>query len=153
VSGLELRLPPALLALLCAGVMLALDHWLAGAELEIPRRGLLAALVFGAGVAIAMLGVFEFRRARTTVDPRFPDRAAALVSGGIYRYTRNPMYLGMLLVLAALAIYLANGAAFTALPLFLIYLTRFQIVAEERAMQALFGEAFSAYRSRVRRWL
>lgn len=153
MSRLELKLPPVLLAVLCAAAMLAADRWLLMAELAVPEHKLLAVTTLAAGVAAALSGVIAFRRARTTVDPRYPEKAGALVSAGIYRYSRNPMYLGMLLALAGLAFYLANGAAFAVLPLFVVYLNRFQIVPEERAMQARFGEDFAAYRGRVRRWL
>jgi protein-S-isoprenylcysteine O-methyltransferase Ste14 len=76
-----------------------------------------------------------------------------MVRSGIYRHTRNPMYLGMLLVLAAWAVWLASPAAFAVLPVFLLYLNRYQIEPEERILAGLFGGEFDAYRRSVRRWL
>jgi protein-S-isoprenylcysteine O-methyltransferase Ste14 len=87
------------------------------------------------------------------VDPRTPAAASSLVVGGIYRVTRNPMYLGFLLVLLALALYLGTLTAFVVLPLFVVYLNEFQIKPEESALRARFGSAFDSYASRVRRWL
>jgi protein-S-isoprenylcysteine O-methyltransferase Ste14 len=75
------------------------------------------------------------------------------VARGIYNYTRNPMYLGMLLVLLALALYRASPWALAGPLLFIVWMNRFQIVPEERALAAKFGASFEAYRQRVRRWL
>ena len=82
-----------------------------------------------------------------------PDRSAALVAGGIYRSSRNPMYLGFLLLLAAWACWLANPLALAGLPAFVLYLNRFQIAPEERALRARFGDAYDGYARAVRRWL
>nr|ART40893.1 L409 [uncultured bacterium] len=76
-----------------------------------------------------------------------------MVISGIYRFSRNPMYVGLLLVLTAWAIYLSNALAFLFLPTFVACLTRLQIVPEERVLAAKFGDAFTAYRQSVRRWL
>jgi protein-S-isoprenylcysteine O-methyltransferase Ste14 len=75
------------------------------------------------------------------------------VDSGIYRFTRNPMYLGMLLVLTAGAVYLGNLAAFAVLPVFVVCMNRLQICPEERFMQEKFGEAYRDYTARVRRWI
>ena len=84
--------------------------------------------------------VLSFRRAHTTVNPMQPSSASSLVTSGIYRYTRNPMYLGMLFVLVGWALYLANVLAFLFLPAFIVYMNRFQLESEECALTALFGE-------------
>jgi len=105
------------------------------------------------GIALGVVAFFQFRKAATTVHPMKPQESSALVVGGVYRYTRNPMYLGMLLVLAAWGVWLANVAAWLALPLFIAYIGRFQIAPEERALEAHFGAAFADYRRAVRRWL
>lgn len=151
--NLELRVPPVAVVAVCAPAMLAVDHWLAVADFDLPARGFAALACCGSGLAIALLGVRAFARARTTVDPRYPDRADTLVVAGVYRMTRNPMYLGMLLLLTGLALYLANAAALGVVLLFMAYLTRFQIVPEERAMHKRFGASYESYRCAVRRWL
>ena len=115
---------------------------------------LLVAVGLGAiGVAVAIGGVMSFRRARTTVNPLKPETSAALVSTGVYSFTRNPMYLGMVLVLFAWAVYLSSIWALLGPGLFALYITRFQIVPEERVLDRLFGASFAAYKERVRRWL
>jgi protein-S-isoprenylcysteine O-methyltransferase Ste14 len=105
------------------------------------------------GIAIALAGVIAFHRARTTVNPLKPDATSALVTGGVYRFTRNPMYVGLLLVLAAWMIFLSSPWSVAGLPVFVFYLDRFQIAPEERVLAAKFGAAFADYRTRVRRWL
>jgi protein-S-isoprenylcysteine O-methyltransferase Ste14 len=102
---------------------------------------------------VAVAGVLEFRRARTTVNPTTPQAATSMVRSGIYRHTRNPMYLGMLLVLAGWAVWLASLAAVAVLPVFVLYLNRLQIEPEERALASRFGADFEEYRRSVRRWL
>ena len=105
------------------------------------------------GVVLDLVALAHFLRAKTTVNPLRPDAASALVIAGVFRFTRNPMYLGMAILLAAWAIYLANIAALAVLPLFVLYMNRFQIAPEERALEARFGAEYSRYRARVRRWL
>jgi protein-S-isoprenylcysteine O-methyltransferase Ste14 len=153
LNRLELRVPPpavaavaALLMWLAAQAVPALDFPLAGREW-------ISFVIAAAGLMILAAALMEFRRAKTTINPIHPDAASALVVGGIYRLTRNPMYLGLLTILLAWAIWLANAAAFAVLPLFVAYLNRFQIGPEERALEACFGEAFGTYRRAVRRWL
>lgn len=105
------------------------------------------------GVAIALGGVASFRRAKTTVNPLKPESSAALVSTGVYAFTRNPMYLGMLLVLVGWAGYLVSLWALVGPLVFGLYITRFQILPEERILDRLFGAPFADYKKRVRRWL
>lgn len=116
------------------------------------RQGIALGLVCVATV-IAALGGIAFRRAGTTVNPLHPENMSALVVGGIYRVTRNPMYLGMLLMLVGRAIWLANVIPWVLLPGFVAYMNRFQIGPEERALASMFGADFAKYRTRVRRWL
>jgi len=112
-----------------------------------------AAVLVTIGAAVAIGGVMSFRRARTTVNPLKPETSAALVSTGVYSFTRNPMYLGMALALLAWAVYLSSIWSLLGPLLFALYITRFQIVPEERVLDRLFGASFAAYKARVRRWL
>jgi protein-S-isoprenylcysteine O-methyltransferase Ste14 len=111
----------------------------------------LALVVLGGAVALA--GVVAFRSKRTTVNPLTPGASSSIVSGGVYRVSRNPMYLGFFLVLAGWALYLSNAGAVLLLPAFLAYLTQYQIKPEERALLAKFGPEFAQYMARVRRWV
>ena len=152
-SSLELRVPPVAVASIAALCMWLLSRWTPGLEWGQPWRLGTAVLLLATGVLVAVAGVLEFRRARTTVNPTTPQAASSMVRSGIYRHTRNPMYLGMLLVLAAWAAWLANPAAAAVLPAFLLYINRFQIEPEERILSRLFAGEFDAYRRSVRRWL
>jgi protein-S-isoprenylcysteine O-methyltransferase Ste14 len=116
-------------------------------------RGVAAVLGVAGGLAVSLAGVIEFRRARTTVHPLRPERASALVSGGIYRFTRNPMYVGMLTTLLGWAAWLAAPWALLGPVAFVAFIGRFQIAPEERVLQRLFGADYEAYTRRVRRWL
>ena len=152
-SLLELRVPPVAVVSVAALGMWLLARWTPGLEWGRSWRLGAAVLLLATGIVIAVAGVLEFRRVRTTVNPTTPHAASSMVRSGIYRHTRNPMYLGMLLVLAAWAVWLASPAAFAVLPVFLLYLNRYQIEPEERILAGLFGGEFDAYRRSVRRWL
>lgn len=150
---LELKIPPPLVALACAAVMYALAQLAPGWRWNWPHSGALGAGVVLLGAMLDVLGIMSFRRAKTTVNPLNPSNASSIVQSGIYRYTRNPMYLGMLFVLLGFALYLAHPLAFLLLPVFIAYLTRFQIIPEERILATKFGAAYADYASRVRRWV
>ncbi len=151
--NLELRVPP-LAVLLIAGVLMGLiAPWTPALTWSQAIRVGSGAAFAAIGILIAISGLVAFRRARTTVNPMRPDGASSLVASGIYRYTRNPMYLGMLLVLIGWAAYLARPWALAVLPVFVLYMNRFQIGPEERVLEGIFGAEFEAYRSRVRRWI
>jgi protein-S-isoprenylcysteine O-methyltransferase Ste14 len=150
---LELRIPPPIVGLVVAAAM-----WvIASRPLIWPPstsvRLLAGVILLVIGIALALSAVISFRRAQTTVNPLKPETSTSLVSTGIFVRTRNPMYLGMLIGLLAWAVYLASALALLGPVAFVLYITRFQIVPEERAMHSLFGSAFTEYSQRVRRWL
>jgi len=150
---LELKIPPAVLVAFTGALMWLASAVMPATALVIPGRSLGAALLVLTGVIISGLGVASFRRAKTTVNPMNPGSASVLVDRGIYRLTRNPMYLGFLVVLLGWAFFLSNLVALLPLPAFISYMNRFQIEPEEKALVALFGQTFVAYQTRVRRWL
>ena len=150
---LELRFHPPLIAAIVAALMWVLDAAVPLLGFAVPWRRVSVLALLVAGVACALAGIFAFRRAQTTINPHRPLETSRLVDWGIYRYTRNPMYLGMLLVLAAWSMQLASLSALAGLPLFVWYLTRFQILPEEHALRGKFGDAFDRYAKAVRRWL
>src|SRR3989442_9289182 len=105
------------------------------------------------GLVVGLAGILLFWRARTTINPTKPSATSSLVTSGVFRFTRNPMYLSLLLYLLAWAAYLANWLAFLFLPVFVLYINEFQIKPEERALLSLFGPEYASYKGRVRRWL
>lgn len=153
MNRLELRLPPVLLALASLAAMWAVARWLPAFDIGIRFRKPVSVVLVALGVAVGLAGVAELRRDRTTVDPTRPDRASALVVTGIYRVTRNPMYVALALGLVGAAAWISNLAAMPVPALFIAWITRLQIVPEERALRAKFGAEYEEYASRVRRWL
>jgi protein-S-isoprenylcysteine O-methyltransferase Ste14 len=151
-NALELKVPPVALVFVFAALM-----WLVSASsvfaIVLPWRSVLALLLWTVGSAIMLAGVLTFWRMKTTVNPLTPEATTTIVTSGIYRFIRNPMYLGFLFLLIGWAMYLSHLLAFALLPLFVWYLNRFQIVPEERVLGAKFPDAFTAYTSSVRRWL
>jgi protein-S-isoprenylcysteine O-methyltransferase Ste14 len=106
----------------------------------------------GAGALVAGAGVWQFRRAATSLSPFAGAGVRTLVVSGVYAWTRNPMYLGLALALAGVVVWRGSWAAVVPGPLFCAYLQRFQIRPEERDLAAAFGPEFAAYRARVGRW-
>ena len=153
MQALELKVPPVALVLLFAVMMWLLSASVPSLALALPWRILVALILWSVGFAIALAGLFEFRRAKTTVNPLTPEAASAIVTSGIYRYSRNPMYVGLLLALIGWDVWLSHLLAFALLPFFVVYMNHFQIEPEERALSTKFGGLFRDYRRSVRRWL
>lgn len=153
MNFLELKIPPPLVALIVAGLMWSIAG--IGPLLAMPDSVRIASAlaIFAAGAVVAISGVVSFRIAKTTVNPLKPETATSLVSSGIFGVTRNPMYLGLLLALVAWTAYLASPVALLGPVVFWLYMTRFQIIPEERVLTKLFGDSFTAYAAKVRRWI
>ncbi|MFJ3054036.1 methyltransferase family protein [Pseudomonas nitroreducens] len=149
MDWLEHRIPPPLVAIISGLLM-----WLAVRPIApLGGRLWLALLVVLAGAAVCLAGVASFRRARTTVNPLKPESASSLVIAGIYRHTRNPMYLGFAIILLGWCVFLGSALAVLGVVAFVLYIGRFQIRPEERALRELFGAEFEAFCGRVRRWV
>jgi len=151
--SLELKIPPAVIGVVLGAAMATTSHFTPAFGFAVPAGHFIAAGLTVAGVGIAMVGVASFRRAGTTVNPLQPAAASQLVVSGIYHRTRNPMYLGMLLVLLGWGLFLANTPALLSALAFIPLMNRLQIRPEERILAVTFGPAFTAYQSAVRRWL
>ena len=153
MTSLERRVPPPivfLVMLLACWIIARVSPALAiGATLPRWFGGGLAA----GGVLLGIAGAFEFRRPRTTIDPVRIEAASSLVTSGVFRVTRNPMYLGLAIILVGAAIFLRSPFALVGPAAFVAFIWRFQITPEERVMRAKFGAAYEAYRRRVRAWL
>lgn len=151
---LENRIPPVAVAALFGVLMWLAAYYLPGVlALPIEWRAGLALAVLLVGAFICLAGVVSFRQASTTVNPLQPETASALVSSGIYRYTRNPMYLGFATALLAWSILLGSPVSVLGVLGFVLFMNRFQIRSEERALANLFGSDFEQYCRTVRRWL
>ena len=154
MDALELKIPPPFVGLVVAAAMWAAAKASPSLTHTAPLFLSFASAVLAvAGFAVSVAGVVAFRNAKTTIDPLKPETSTNLVTGGIYSVTRNPMYLGMLLVLGAWAALLGSLPALIGPVVFAFYITRFQIIPEERVLSSLFGDVFTAYTAQVRRWL
>jgi protein-S-isoprenylcysteine O-methyltransferase Ste14 len=150
---LQLRVPPP-----AVGALIALGMWSASARG--PRWELAPAFLWMAVVVLVLAGLafdgaalLAFRAARTTINPLKPERVSALVTGGVYRVSRNPMYVGMALFLTAWAVYLSALLPLAGVVVFVAYITRFQIQPEEQVLLEVFGDDYAHYAACVRRWL
>jgi protein-S-isoprenylcysteine O-methyltransferase Ste14 len=152
VSSLELKIPPPLVGLLAATIAYLLAQALPTPRLALPWQHVAGPLAL-LGACVSAAGFHAFWRARTTIDPLQPQRASTLVTTGIYAFSRNPMYLGLLITLVGWAMYLLSAAALIGPMFFAAYVHRFQVVPEERLLERGFGPAYARYRERVRRWL
>lgn len=153
LSKLELKLPPLLVALLCSGLIYLSGFLPPIITLPDAARMALSTVLVLCGALFGIGAIRAFRRARTTVNPMTPDKASAVVTNGVFRFSRNPMYLALLLFLLAFAVYRLNLFGVFAALLFIPYMNRFQIAPEERAMKRGFGEPYQRYCRQVRRWL
>ncbi len=112
------------------------------------------AIIFAAiGLGLGAMGVAEFKKAQTTANPQAPEKVSALVTSGVYQYTRNPMYLGLTIILCGWGLYLSSLLVFGLIVVFILYISRFQIQAEEQVMAQKFGSPYQDYLIQVRRWI
>ncbi|GAA61801.1 hypothetical protein P20652_3690 [Pseudoalteromonas sp. BSi20652] len=145
------KIPPVIVVLFFAGIMALIAHYSIVDLNELVLYSSLASVVIGCVFGIS--GVISFRLAKTTVNPHKVDNASELVTSGIFKITRNPMYVGLAFLLIGWGIWLSSFYALLCVIGFIAYLTFFQIIPEERALTKLFGEDYIAYKAKVRRWL
>lgn len=150
---LDTRIPPPAVMLAVGAMMWAAARLLPQFAFDSMLQWPLAALFAVIGLLFEVLPGVRFSRASTTVNPLRPQASTQLVVEGLNRYSRNPMYVGQQIILLAWAMVLGNAVSMLLLPVFALYITRFQILPEERALAVRFGDDYAAYRARVRRWL
>jgi protein-S-isoprenylcysteine O-methyltransferase Ste14 len=153
MSALEAKIPPPIVALIIAVAMWFLPGGLPHVDLPESARLYTAGLIAIAALSFMIPAIASFRKAQTTINPIKPEQASALVTNGVFGITRNPMYVGLSLVLIAYAVFLSSLPALAGPIAFVAYISRFQIAPEERALEAKFGAAYADYKRRVRRWL
>lgn len=153
---LELKCPPPIVMLISAIIAMLISQ----KNLEFIQQQLTTVddfiwplLFFIAGIVVAIVGVKEFKYYKTTIHPTHPENTTSLVTSGIYQFTRNPMYLGMLIVLLGWADLLDSFLAYSGALIFFLYISAFQVKPEEEVMKGKFGQEFSQYCAQVRRWL
>lgn len=153
MKSLKLRIPPPLVMSIIAVIMFAIAYFLPVFHWLPPYQLSISIFTGSIGLIISSIGVLHFKSAHTTIDPRKPSTTSTLVTTGIYRYSRNPMYLGTLLLLVAWSFYLANILSFFFAFTFIPYINKYQIIPEERFLKEKFGHSFTTYQQQVRRWI
>ncbi len=148
---MKLKIPPPYWLLLTTGLMWLISRYTPQAEILHSLRWL-ALLPLMIAIGLIAAGIVVFRQASTTVHPQHPEHTRIVVDNGIFRFSRNPMYLGMVLILAAWALWLAAPFAWLGVPLFVLVITRWQIMPKEEILLNKFGEPYRLYCQKVRRW-
>ena len=149
---MALKLPPAIVFILFAALMYLLATYLPVGYFDFYGRYLLIKILLATAILLGTISLIQFFRAKTTVDPMKPSKTQKLVTNGLYNYSRNPMYLTMLLILLAWGLWLGNAFNTVTAALFVAYMNRFQISPEEEALKKKFGKEFERYMIKVRRW-
>lgn len=150
---MKLKIPPALQIAFFALIVWLINYLTEIKHLDFEFQKELSWLIFAFGSLIGIIAVYAFRKAQTTVDPRTPDKASKLVIQGIYKVSRNPMYLGMFFILLAFIIRIGNLFTLPVLIIYVWYITKYQIKAEESSLKELFGDEYYNYSKNVRRWI
>lgn len=147
------HIPPPLIGLLAAIITWAFATVLPGLNVSFPAQKFIALGIGGTGLLIDIISVMAFFKAKTTINPLTPNKTQELVVSGLYRFSRNPMYLGMLLMLIGWTIWLGTPLGIIMIFQFVVIITLLQIKPEETALEAKFGNAYLQYKTRVRRWI
>ncbi|WP_298869810.1 isoprenylcysteine carboxylmethyltransferase family protein [uncultured Psychrobacter sp.] len=153
MNALALKVPPVAQVIITAAAMYGVSKMVPALTFSLNGSTALAVGLGVIGMSLGVMGVTQFRIAQTTPNPQALEKVSSLVTSGIYRYSRNPMYLGLVLILLGWAFYLSHFLAFVLLPVFIFYMTRFQIQPEEQMMARKFGKTYQAYLNKVRRWI
>ncbi|EAS41432.1 isoprenylcysteine carboxylmethyltransferase family protein [Photobacterium profundum] len=149
---MSLKLPPPLLLLLSLGGMYLLTMYWPLWVFVFPGQSFVVLISCFLGAILGLAGIVSFAKARTSIDPRKPQKASRLITSGIYRYSRNPMYLGLVLFQLAAVFYFGAISCFLMLGIFFFFMNNFQIEPEEEVLTAIFGDDYKKYCSEVRRW-
>ena len=150
---MKLLIPPPIQALLSAIMMCLISRYFTHANFSLNGINIFALIFLIIAVIIIVLSMYKFRKIKTTINPLRPNKASSIVNTGIYEYTRNPMYLGLLLMLFSTALFIKNLISFLIIPLFILFITKNQILPEEEALENIFGEEYKNYKKKVRRWI
>ena len=153
MNALALKVPPVAQVIITAAAMYGVSKMVPALTFSLNGSTALAVGLGVMGLSLGIMGVTQFRIAQTTPNPQALEKVSSLVTSGVYQYSRNPMYVGLVLILLGWAFYFSHLLAFVLLPIFILYMTRFQIQPEERMMAQKFGKTYQDYLNKVRRWI
>jgi len=152
MDKLELKIPPVAVFIVSL-LLIYLADKVAVFHIDLPLNWVVFAVCFVVSGYFGLSGILAFRKAGTTVNPVEIEKACAIVDKGVYRFSRNPMYLGLLLLLFGYGYLQQNILCLLVSPLFVLYMNRFQIIPEERFLQHKFADDYISYKEKVRRWI
>ena len=151
---MHLRIPPPIVALIGVLLIFLSKDYILILYLHPYLQNTLSILFLVIGFVIILSATKEFKKSNTTVNPMKPETSTSLVTSGIFKYTRNPMYLGLSSILLASCFYFSSLLGIIVyVPFFILYITVFQIIPEEEVMKSLFNDEYLDYCSKVRRWI
>ena len=151
---MHLRIPPPIVALIGILLIFLSKDYILILYLHPHLQNTLSLIFLIFGFVIIFSATKEFKKSDTTVNPMKPKTSTSLVTSGIFKYTRNPMYLGLTSILLASCFYFSSLLGIIVyVPLFILYITVFQIIPEEETMKGLFNDEYLDYCSKVRRWI
>ena len=153
MKGSTLRVPPPALTLLCLFGLVLFRWILSGLTFKFSGQVFVSIILVVVGIAIGLIAIRRFYQVDTTVLPDEMDSSSVLVTGGIFKISRNPMYLGMATVITGVGVGLGTWVMLAILGLFVFWITENQIKPEEHALVKIFGSKFEDYKSKVRRWI
>jgi len=150
----ETKVPPPLLAVISALAIIGIWYFYPTLQIEAPRipSKIMGLVIIAVGLIVPLIATHQFRRSNTTILPFNPENTSNIVTSGIFGLTRNPMYLGMMLTILGTVFLTRQPIGLLFVFFFVAFITRFQIMPEERILESKFGEEYRAYKSRVRRW-
>lgn len=151
--NLELKVPPVVVMFVCMILMYLVSKIFSSFNLDFMFQIFISVETFFSALFLIGAGAYVFSDKETTINPHKPKETTFLVTTGIYKFTRNPMYLGIVTILFSFLIYLGNPINIVNIVLFILYMNKFQIIPEEKALEDLFKEDYIEYKSKVRRWM
>jgi protein-S-isoprenylcysteine O-methyltransferase Ste14 len=151
--NLELKVPPLIVMFFIMCLMYLVSVLFSSFNIDFLFQTFMSIETFVSGLVVSIAGIYILKDEETTISPLTPKNASKLVVNGIYKFTRNPMYLGMSIMLLAWLIFLGNSLNIFNIILYILYMNRYQIIPEEKVLEKLFGDEFLSYKLKVRRWL
>tara|TARA_R110001583_G_scaffold561_14_gene5044 strand:- start:862 stop:1320 length:459 start_codon:yes stop_codon:yes gene_type:complete len=151
--NLELKVIPPVQLIISSGLMYSLATYFPQYHFDLKVNLPIIILFILAASLIGILALYDFHKHQTTFHPHTPEKTSTVVDSGVFAYSRNPMYISLVMLLLALGVYLQNYSSFSIIPLFIWYITQFQIIPEEKMLDKLFPNDYQAYCQRVNRWI